>query len=123
VGPESNDDGLRAEHLLSAAILRLDTSAVAGSAIDAKTDSGGTYNPFASGAPLTIYATGVRNAYDLVWTSDGKLYAPSTGATAGGNTPATPSSPYSFGPNQRIDYGANGAYTGPDVPALSNVLQ
>ena len=58
----SPDDawGQRTEHLLSSAILRLDTTKVGSSAIDVKTDSGGTYNPFASGAPLTIYATGVR---------------------------------------------------------------
>ena len=35
--------------------------------LNVKTEAGGTYNPFAAGAPLTIYATGVRNAYDLVW--------------------------------------------------------
>ena len=32
------------------------------------------YNPFAANAPVTIYATGVRNAYDLIWHSNGELY-------------------------------------------------
>ncbi|HYO10740.1 MAG TPA: choice-of-anchor D domain-containing protein [Tepidisphaeraceae bacterium] len=123
MGALSNVSGSRTEKLLSAAILRLNTAAVGSTAIDAKTDSGGTYNPFASGAPLTIHASGVRNAYDLVWTNDGKLYAPSTGATAGGNAPGTPTTAYSFGPNQRIDYATDGPYTGPDVPALTNLTE
>src|SRR5206468_8559669 len=42
---------------------------------------------------------------------------------AGGNTPGTPASPYSFGANQRIDFATNGAYSGPDVPGLIAVQQ
>ena len=34
--------------------------------LNGRTDGGGTYNPYAADAPLTIYATGVRNAYDLL---------------------------------------------------------
>ena len=41
-----------------------------------QTEEGGTYDPYAAGAPLTLYATGVRNAFDLVWHSNGHLYAP-----------------------------------------------
>ena len=88
--------GNRPEHLLSAAILRLDTTAALalGHPLDVLTpDAGGTYNPNAPGAPLTIYATGVRNAFDLLWTSDGHLLAPVNGASAGGNTPAGPGVP------------------------------
>ncbi len=47
----------------------------------------GTYNPYATSAPLTIYASGIRNAYDLVWHSNGQLYIPTNGSAAGGNTP------------------------------------
>jgi glucose/arabinose dehydrogenase len=91
--------GKRPEHLLNAAILRLDLAKLGGGTVDARTaDGGGTYNPYAAGAPLTIYATGVRNAFDLVWHSSGRLYAPTNGSAAGGNTPA-----------------------GPGVPALTNV--
>jgi hypothetical protein len=56
--------GNRPEDLLSAAILRLDTSLVTpGQPLNVVTpDGGGTYNPYAPGAPLTIYADGVRNA-------------------------------------------------------------
>lgn len=86
--------GSRAEHLLTAAILRLDTTKVAAGPVDARTtDAGGSYNPFAASAPLTIYAQGVRNAFDLVWHSNGNLYAPANGSAAGGNTPAGPGVP------------------------------
>lgn len=114
--------GMRPEHVLSAAILRLDlTKLPATLPLDVKTaDGGGSYNPFATGAPLTIYASGLRNAYDLVWASNGSLYAPTNGASAGGNTPATPS-PLPAACASRIDAATNGAYTGPSVPALTNV--
>src|SRR5438270_6455576 len=61
--------GMREEHRLNASILRLDLKRVTpDKPIDVKTvDAGGKYDPFAPGAPLTIYATGLRNAYDLVW--------------------------------------------------------
>jgi len=88
--------GNRTEHLLSSAILRLDTGAALalGYPINALTsDVGGTYDPNAPGAPLRIYATGVRNAFQLLWTADGHLLAPVNGASAGGNIPAGPSSP------------------------------
>jgi glucose/arabinose dehydrogenase len=34
------------------------------------------YNPFAANAPVKIFATGIRNAYDLVWHRNGNLYVP-----------------------------------------------
>ena len=80
--------GPREEHLLNGAILRLNTAAIENATINAHTEDGSPYDPSAAGAPLTIYATGVRNAYDLVWTRDGKLFAPVNGAGAGGSTPA-----------------------------------
>jgi fibronectin type 3 domain-containing protein/regulation of enolase protein 1 (concanavalin A-like superfamily) len=84
--------GDRVERVLSGAILRLDPSKVpAGTPLDVKTaDGGGTYDPFAANAPLTIYASGVRNAFDLVWTRDGQLFAPTNGAAAGGTIPGGP---------------------------------
>jgi hypothetical protein len=87
--------GNRPEDLLSAAILRLDTSLVTpGQPLNVITpDRGGTYDPYAPGAPLTIYAYGVRNAFDLLWSREGYLYAPNNGSSAGGNTPAN-----AFGP-------------------------
>ncbi len=80
--------GNRSEHLLSAAILRLDLSKLGALPLNVKTEDGGAYNPFAANAPLTLYATGVRNAYDLVWTTNGHLYAATNGSAAGGSTPA-----------------------------------
>lgn len=92
--------GYRVEHLLNAAILRLNIQLVEqyvatnNQPLNVQTDSlpaGQTpYNPYAAGAPLTIYATGLRNTYDLIWDTNGHLYAPTNGAAAGGNIPATP---------------------------------
>jgi hypothetical protein len=53
---------------------------------------------------LTVYATGVRNAFDLVWHRNGHLYTPTNGSAAGGNTPASTACP---------------GYTGPVVPAIT----
>jgi len=82
--------GNRPERGLTATILRLDlTKVTPGKAIDSKTkDGGGNYDPSAPGAPVTIYAYGVRLAYDLLWASNGQLYAPVNGSSAGGNTPS-----------------------------------
>ncbi len=81
--------GMREEHLLTATVLRLDLKKwMPGNVIDAKTtDAGGSYDPYAPGAPLTIYAYGVRLGYDLVWHSNGQLYVPVNGSSADGNSP------------------------------------
>ena len=107
--------GDREERLLSAAILRLDLKGLTSLPLDVLTpEGGGTYNPYAAGSPLTIFATGIRNAYDLVWHSNGELYVPSNGSAAGGNTPA------SIEGTIRPD---GMTYHGSAVPALSNVQQ
>jgi hypothetical protein len=113
----------RNEHLLNAAVLRFDPSlwnATVNGPLDVNTEDADPYDPFAPGAPLTIYASGIRNAYDLVWASNGFLYVPTNGSAAGGNTPGTPTIPPG-GLLPRIDSATNGPYTGPTVPALSNV--
>ena len=51
------------------------------------------YDPFAADAVLKIHATGTRNAYDLVWHSNGNLYVPTNGSAAGGATPDDPDTP------------------------------
>ena len=81
--------GDRPERLLTASILRLDTTGVTpGRPLDVRTpDGGGSYDPFAVDAPLTIYARGVRLAYDILWTEAGELYVPVNGSSAGGNAP------------------------------------
>ncbi|MEU7904709.1 Ig-like domain-containing protein [Actinoplanes sp. NPDC049118] len=113
MGAADSTWGNRPERLLSAAVLRLDPAAFTGTPFDVRTADGGGYDPYAAGAPLTIHATGVRNAFDLVWHRNGHLYAPTNGSAAGGNTPATPTPlPASC---------ARRGYTGPAVPALTNV--
>lgn len=105
----------RKEHLLTCAVLRLDRSKLGTLPLDVKTtDAGGSYNPYAANAPLTIYASGVRNSYDLVWHSNGNLYAATNGSAAGGNTPA------SVNGTMRTD---GSTYSGPKVPGLTNVQQ
>jgi len=59
---------------------------------------GGIYDPSAPGAPVTLYGEGIRNAYDLVWHSNGHLYAPANGTAAGGNTPGSPPNVVPFVP-------------------------
>lgn len=119
--------GNRGEHLLSAALLRLDLSKLPATLpLDAQTStdqavinaaninsnrlSDGTYNPYYTGAALTFYATGIRNAYDLVWHSNGQLYIPTNG------TAAPSSSPASVAGTRRTD---GSSYAGPTVPALT----
>ena len=105
----------RIEHLLSGTILRLDVSKLKKLPLDVKTrEGGGTYNPYDKNAALTIYASGFRNAYDLVWHSNGNLYVPTNGSAAGGNTPA------SIKGTLRTD---GSLYNGPSIPMLRNVQQ
>ncbi|MDQ3858089.1 MAG: choice-of-anchor D domain-containing protein, partial [Actinomycetota bacterium] len=112
--------GNRREHLLTAALLRFDPKLVTSPPVDVKTEDGGTYDPFAAGAPVTIYASGIRNAFDLVWHSNGQLYVPTNGAATGGNTPAA-TSPFPASCSQRLDKSRNGPYTGPQVPSLQQI--
>jgi glucose/arabinose dehydrogenase len=89
-GAPDREWGDRAEHLLTAAILRLDVSKLpAKLPLDVKTvDVQGPYDPRVEGAPLTVYATGIRMPYDMVWHSNGQLYSAVNGSSAGGNSPA-----------------------------------
>jgi hypothetical protein len=111
--------GDRGEQLLTATVLEIDPAAIASPPLNVQTADGGTYNPFAPGAPVRPFATGVRNAYDLVWHSNGELYVPTNGTAAGGNSPGTPATLPASCAN-RIDDAANGDYTGPQVPAANN---
>ena len=100
----------RPERLLAAAVLRLEVdklpsqlpldvfttdniSVINAAPATGLTMSDGTYNPYSSDSPLTLYATGIRNAYDMVFHSNGWLYVPTNG-TAGNrsNSPNTPAS-------------------------------
>jgi glucose/arabinose dehydrogenase len=108
----------RPEHRLTAACLRLERRLIdawnaahpqsstqpapqsANRPLDVKTEDGGSYDPTAPGAPLTIYATGVRCGFDLLWHSNGSLYCGMNGGAAGGSAPS-----------------------GPNVPALDNIKE
>nr|WP_306270353.1 Ig-like domain-containing protein [Ornithinimicrobium sp. HY1793] len=85
--------GARGETQLTAAVLRFDpqdalAQALADGPTDVKTaELGGAYDPYADGAPLEIYATGIRNAYDLLWHSNGHIYVPTNGTAGGANAP------------------------------------
>lgn len=111
--------GNRTETLLSGTLLRLDLSKIPSRLpLDVKTTNGNdSYDPFAKEAPLTIYATGIRNAYDLVWHSNGNLYIPVNGAKEGGNTPSSnPHNPYYVPPHPSIHY------NGPNnIPSVTDV--
>jgi hypothetical protein len=109
--------GNRAEHRLSAAVLRLDPARLPATLpLDVKTEDGGSYDPAAANAPLTLYATGVRNAYDLEWHRNGHLYVPTNGSASSGYAPATPATLPAACAGGRPD----GPYTGPAVPAIAN---
>ena len=111
---------IRAEHQLNGAVLRVDLSAITSPPLNVQTEDGGTYDAFAAGAPVTVYASGVRNAFDLVFHSNGQLYAPTNGSAADGTTPSTPASlPAACA--RRIDFAANGKYTGPAVSGMAHI--
>ncbi len=110
------------ERQLSAAVIEVDYNSIQGT-LNAKTEGGGgNYDPYAPGAPVKVYASGVRNAVDLVWHSNGKLYAPTNGSAGGSNAPATPDNyqnleqcqtridgkPYTGGPVEDFDGANNG---------------
>jgi mono/diheme cytochrome c family protein/glucose/arabinose dehydrogenase len=135
--------GMRPETLMGGAVLRVDVAALDasgalpldvttgitepdGSLTDEKNYGLGSpeladlYDPTAPGAAVTLYATGYRNAYDLVWHSNGQLYVPVNGSNLGGNTPGTPD-PLPIACEHRLDAAVNGPYTGPPVPAIDAV--
>ncbi|WP_218127111.1 malectin domain-containing carbohydrate-binding protein [Catalinimonas alkaloidigena] len=103
---EVDNNWKKPERLLAGAVLRLDLDKLpANLPLDVRTTnniraindapatgltlSDGTYNPYSQDAPLTIFGSGVRNAYDLVWHSNGQLYVPANGTAGGSNAPAS----------------------------------
>lgn len=87
------------------------------------------YNPLAQNAPVTIYASGIRNAYDLVWHSNGYLYSATNGSAANGSVPATPAGVTVGNPatwpiscRNRLDDATRGDYSGPTVTGATNSL-
>ena len=125
-----DEDWQRNESLLSGTILRLDLKKLKGFKLPlnvlttadqsiinkapakAATMRDGTYNPYGSSAPLTIYASGIRNAFDLLWHSNGQLYLPTNGSGGGGN------SPESVAGTRKTD---GTFYSGPEIPATFGI--
>jgi glucose/arabinose dehydrogenase len=90
--------GNRPERLLSASVLRIDPyRPLANAPYDVQTEDHagdpGDYDPYAADAIATIYAYGLRNTYDMVWHSNGALYATGNGSAGGQNTPDDPATP------------------------------
>lgn len=82
---------LRVETPLSSALLRLEPALVGDRPLDAR-----TVDLKEASSPLTIYATGLRSSYDVVFHSGGPTYAFNAGSPAGGNLPGrvgTPEAP------------------------------
>ena len=117
--------GFRPERFFTASILAINVDAIGDGTVDARTNrDGGSYDPLADDAPVVAYATGVRNAYDLVFHSNGSLYAPTNGSAAGGNTPQSPQPDDPEYADDRTDLDENGPFEDPQfVPGLNNVPQ
>ncbi len=83
--------GNRKEHPFAAAVVRIDTHRLPSRLpIDVKTpEDGGTYPWREPSVPVQVWAYGIRVVYDLNWHSNGYLYAPTNGSSAGGNAPAS----------------------------------
>jgi glucose/arabinose dehydrogenase len=118
MGAPDNAWGFRPERLLTAAILRVDLKAITRPPLDVKTEEDGHYDPFAPGAAVTLFATGIRNSFDILFHSNGSMYCGINGSSAGGNSPGTPDD---LSKIRRADQDTNGPYTGPKVPALKDV--
>jgi glucose/arabinose dehydrogenase len=89
--------GMREEAPLSAAILVADVKNDIrfSGPLPVNTDTrpapdGAGYDAFAADAPVKVHAAGLRNSYDMVWHSNGSLYAPVNESAAGSNAPAGP---------------------------------
>jgi glucose/arabinose dehydrogenase len=79
--------GNRSEDPLSAAVLRIDVDGITNAPYSVNTAAG--YDPRAPGAKVTVYASGTRNPFSLLWHSNGQLYAP-VNESANGDSPADP---------------------------------
>ena len=122
--------GFRPERLLTAAVLKVeldkltslplnafttdDIDVINAAPVNSITMSNGTYNPYATNSPLTIFASGVRNAYDMVWHTNGWLYVPTNGTAGNNNTSPNAPATADYTLAKRID----GLLSIPDVPAL-----
>ncbi|HEX3599224.1 MAG TPA: hypothetical protein VHU84_03725, partial [Lacipirellulaceae bacterium] len=100
-GAPSNNFALLPEYALSSAILSINLNAIGNTTYDLPTlddenragvndlndpfggDNGKNQARIVSGGPVQVYSPGFRNPYDLVITSNGRMYAVDNGANAG----------------------------------------
>jgi hypothetical protein len=118
--------GLYPEHLLTAACLQVDVPAIeqvmsGGRPLNVKTEDDGHYDPWLPGAPLKLYATGIRSGFSLLFHSNGHLYSCVNGGAEGGAAPGTPDSLADV--PRRIDQAKFGPYLGPVVPGIECVAE
>jgi glucose/arabinose dehydrogenase len=112
---------MRAERLLTAAMLRVDPKLITKPPLDVH--SGQQYDPMAPNPAVMIYATGIRLGYDTLWHSSGNLYTAVNGSAAHANTPGS-NNVDRDDPDKRlfrIDVKSGEPYQGPEVPALKDI--
>ena len=117
---------LRSEELLNASILRLDPSKLTNIPLNAQRRMVELTIRSRKNAPLTIYASGIRNSYDPVWTDDGFLFAATNGSSSGGNSPAGPGVPAEMDLPTQPDYLYNivqGGYYGHPNPLQGHYVE
>jgi hypothetical protein len=118
----------RYETPLSAAVLVADVRSTGFAAgklpVDVTTEAPTRYDPRKADAPVKVYASGIREAYDLCWHSNGHLYAGVNMNDTAQPTPAHPKLPvlkalYADEPLIRI---VAGAYYGHPNPSINRFV-
>ena len=125
MGAPDNAWGLRPEHLLNGAILRLDTDASSARRPRARREDRQRRHLQPVRRRRTADDLRHRRAQRVRPGLDQRRPAVRADQRLGRRRQHArhAAAPYSFGADQRIDFATNGAYTGPDVPALTNVTQ
>lgn len=126
----SGGDAINPETPLSASVLVADVNAAGfingGVPVNVNTDQG--YDPTNSGAKVQVFAEGVRNAYDLNWHSNGKLYAAINGNDGPAPVPDDPgtlfdeSTVLSGRPDETFVNLQQGKYYGHPNPSQGNYI-
>ena len=112
--------GNRPEEILSAATLRVNVAKMDAWLATKGPIDATAYNPYKGANPLRIFTTGNRNAYDLLFHSNGHFYAASNGSSSGGDTPNEPLDSADV-PNQyRVDYNGTNPYQVGPVAGIRN---
>ncbi|MFK7892024.1 MAG: choice-of-anchor D domain-containing protein [Granulosicoccus sp.] len=102
-GAPSNNFAELPEYALSAAVLEIDLGQIGNSTYDIPTLNGPAdeFDPFGGhdglnqamlveNGPIELFATGLRNAYDIVYTESGRIYAWDNGGNTGCGGPPGP---------------------------------